>query len=110
MVIRRRSIVVSSVWMVVLSVLLFWLPVLGPLLAGFVGGKLSGGIGSGVVAVFFPGIVMVLLIVFLVPLLSVGSIPIIGAMLAAIFSLGFIFVSLQVGLLLVGAIIGGLFA
>jgi len=103
------SIIMGSVWMVILSILLFWLPVLGPLLAGFVGGKTAGGIGGGIMAVFLPGIIMVLLIVFLVPLLNVASIPVIGAMLAAIFSFGVIFVALQVGLLLIGAIVGGLF-
>jgi len=104
------SIVMGSIWMVVLSILLFWLPVFGPLLAGFVGGKSAGGIGGGIMAVFLPAIIMMFLIIFLVPLFSVGSIPVIGALLATIFSLGLVFVGLQVGLLLVGAIIGGLFA
>ncbi|MCW8963407.1 MAG: hypothetical protein OQL16_06375, partial [Gammaproteobacteria bacterium] len=80
------SIVMGSIWMVVLSILLFWLPVFGPLLAGFVGGKSAGGIGGGIMAVFLPAIVMVLLAVFLVPLIPVASIPVIGALLATIFS------------------------
>ena len=103
------SIIMGSIWMVVLSILLFWLPLFGPLLAGFVGGKTAGGIGGGIMAVFLPAIIMVLLIVFLVPLLSVGSIPVIGALLVTIFSFGIIFIALQVGLLLIGAVIGGLF-
>lgn len=104
------SIFMGSVWMVVISILLFWLPMFGPLLAGFVGGKTAGGIGSGIVAVFLPAIIMVLLTVFLVPLIPVASVPVIGALLVTIFSLGIVFVALQVGLLLIGAIIGGLFA
>jgi hypothetical protein len=104
------SIIMGSVWMVLISILLFWLPVLGPLLAGFVGGKTAGGIGGGIIAVFLPAILMVLLTVFLVPLIPVAGVPVIGAMLVTIFSLGIVFVALQVGLLLVGAIFGGLFA
>lgn len=104
------SIIMGSIWMVILSILLFWLPVVGPLLAGVVGGKSAGGIGAGIISVFLPGIIMVLLMVFLVPALSVGSIPVIGALLATIFSFGILFVALQVGLLLIGAIIGGLLA
>ena len=50
------SIIMGSIWMVMLSILLFWLPVVGPLLAGFVGGKTAGGIGGGIMAVFLPGI------------------------------------------------------
>lgn len=104
------SIMMGSIWMVIISTLLFWLPVFGPLLAGFVGGKTAGGIGGGIMAVFLPALVMIVLIVFLVPLIPVASLPIIGALLVTIFSLGIVFVALQVGLLLIGAIIGGLFA
>ena len=104
------SILMGSVWMVLISILLFWLPVLGPLLAGFVGGKTAGGIGGGIMAVFLPAIIMIILIVFIPTVITVGSVPVIGALLVTIFSLGIIFVALQVGLLLVGAIIGGLFA
>ena len=40
-----------------ISLLLFWLPLFGPLVAGFVGGRKAGGVGNAIVAVFLPGIV-----------------------------------------------------
>jgi hypothetical protein len=46
------------VWMFVLSILLFWLPVAGPLIAGFVGGRKSGGIGNAILAALLPGILL----------------------------------------------------
>jgi hypothetical protein len=39
-----------------LSLLLFWLPVAGPLIAGLVGGAKAGTVGRAVAAVFLPAI------------------------------------------------------
>jgi hypothetical protein len=39
-----------------LSLLLCWLPVAGPLIAGLVGGAKAGSVGRAVVAVFLPAI------------------------------------------------------
>ena len=44
------SILSAIVWMFIISILLFWLPVVGPLVAGFVGGMKAGGVGSAVLA------------------------------------------------------------
>ena len=44
------SIFKGAVWMLVLSTLLFWLPVAGPLIAGFVGGRKAGGVMAAIVA------------------------------------------------------------
>lgn len=41
-------------WMGGLSLLLFWLPVFGPLVAGWVGGLKAGTVGRAVTAVFLP--------------------------------------------------------
>ena len=41
--------------MLVLSVLLFWMPILGPLIAGFVGGRKSGSVGNAILAALLPG-------------------------------------------------------
>jgi len=101
------SIIGGSLWMLFISILLFWLPILGPLLAGIVGGMKSGGVGSAIIAVFLPGIVVGLLLAFL-PVASLGGLPVIGALLAAAFAFGAIFIGLQIGLLLLGAIIGGI--
>lgn len=101
------SVIGGSLWMLFISILLFWLPIFGPLIAGVVGGMKSGGVGSAIVAVFLPGIAMGLLLVFL-PVASLGGLPVIGAIIAAALAFGVIFIGLQIGLLLVGAIIGGI--
>jgi hypothetical protein len=99
---KQGSIVAAMGWMFVISILLFWLPVLGGLIAGFVGGKKAGSIGRAVVAVFLPG-VLFFVILFLLAASLVG-IPLIG--IAA--GMGGLMLSvLHVGPLLVGAIIGG---
>lgn len=53
---RRGSLVAAMNWMGCLALLLFWLPVAGPLIAGFVGGVKAGSIGRAVAAVFLPAL------------------------------------------------------
>jgi hypothetical protein len=48
-------------WMAGLALLLFWLPVFGALLAGFVGGMKAGSIGTAIAAVFLPALLTGLL-------------------------------------------------
>jgi hypothetical protein len=96
------SIVAAMLWMFVLSILLFWLPVLGGLIAGFVGGRKAGGVGNAIVAVFLPGIVFVVAL-FLMAASLIG-IPLIGMAAGAG---GLMLSVMHVGPLLVGAIIGG---
>lgn len=91
--------------MLVISVLLFWLPVVGPLTAGVVGGKAAGGVGRAIVAVFLPAIIAAVLLFVLATGLT--GVPLIGAVAGMG---GFVLVSLHVGPLLVGAILGGLLA
>ena len=52
------SIAKGMVWMLVLSILLFWLPLAGPLIAGFVGGRKSGGVGNAILAALLPGLLI----------------------------------------------------
>ncbi len=99
------GVVRGAVWMTLISVLLFWLPVFGPLLAGVVGGKKAGGVGDAILAVFLPGLVLAG-ILFVSSTFLVG-LPGVGALMAAT---GLLFYVLNVGLLLVGAIIGGVLA
>lgn len=101
----KGSIGAGVFWMFLISILLFWLPVFGPLLAGFVGGRKAGGIANAIVAVFVPAIVIGLLLFLFATGLT--GIPIIGVVAGA----GGVALSLvHVGPLLVGAIIGGLMA
>jgi hypothetical protein len=99
---KRGSIGSAMVWMFVISILLFWIPILGSLIAGFVGGRKAGGVGSAIVAVFLPGIIFFLVLFFLAA--SLVGIPLIGIAAGA----GGLMLSLiHVGPLLIGAIIGG---
>ena len=100
---RRPSAIRGLLWMLLLSLLLFWLPVLGPLIAGFVGGQKSGSLGSALLAVFLPGIIMALLFFFFGSALT--GLPLLGALIGA---MGFVYYAANVLLLLVGAIVGGL--
>lgn len=99
------SVVSGAIWMTVISVLLFWLPVFGPLLAGLVGGKKAGGVGDAILAVLLPGAILAV-VLFLASAVLTG-LPVVGALMAAT---GLLFYVLNIGLLLVGAIIGGIMA
>ena len=102
---RKGSVLEGVVWMFIVSVLLFWLPVFGSLIAGFVGGKKAGGVGPAVLAVFVPALVLgVLSFVFAT---TVTGLPLIGFVAGAG---GFVLSAAGVGPLLVGAIVGGALA
>ena len=101
----KGSIMSAMVWMFIISLLLLWLPVAGPLIAGFVGGKKAGGVGAAILAVFLPGIILGLALFMFGTLLT--GLPLIGAIAggsAIALSL------LHVGPMLLGAIAGGIFA
>jgi hypothetical protein len=98
--------IVSGIFvMLILSVLLFWAPVLGPIVAGFAGGSKAGGIGAGIMAAILPGIGVGVVLFLLTSTLA--GLPIIGAiagMGGAILALA------HVGPMLLGAIVGGAMA
>ena len=58
----RYGIVRGMTWTVILSALLFWLPLVGPSVAGYVGGRKAGGPLRGIIAVIIPALVMFLLL------------------------------------------------
>jgi hypothetical protein len=99
------SIIMGMIWMLVISLLLFWLPGIGSLIAGVVGGKQAGGVFAGILAALLPGIVMALSLLFAGTFLT--ALPIIGAVLAGG---GFLLYLIYVLPLLIGALIGGLLA
>lgn len=100
----RGDVVTAMLWMLILSLLLFWLPFIGPLVAGIVGGKKAGDIPTAVMAVFLPVILMGGAFFF------VGSgltgVFLIGA-LAGLMGAGLMIVLLAMIPLLLGAVIGG---
>jgi len=58
----RYGIIRGMTWTVILSALLFWLPLVGPAIAGYVGGRKSGGPLRGIIAVIIPAMVMFVLV------------------------------------------------
>jgi hypothetical protein len=103
--VKKGSVISGIFWMFLISLLLFWLPVVGPFLAGIVGGKKAGGVAPAMAAVFLPGIVFGALLFLLAAALS--GIPLLG--FVAGFG-GLVLALVHVGPLLLGAIIGGLLA
>ncbi len=102
---KKGSIGAGILWMLLISLLLFWLPVIGPLIAGIAGGKRAGGVGAAIVAVFLPGIIFGVVLFVLASHLS--GIPILGAIAGVG---GFALSLVHIGPLLIGAIIGGILA
>ncbi len=102
---KNGSIIMAMIWMFVISLLLFWLPAIGPLIAGIVGGKVAGGISAGMMAALLPALVLSI-VLFVAGALLTG-IPLIGA-IAAGGTLLLIVVNIIP--LLIGALIGGLLA
>ena len=100
----QGSVVSGAIWMIVISLLLFWLP-FGPLIAGIVGGKRAGGVGSAIAAVFLPALILGLF--FLVSATALTGLAIFGLVAGAG---GFFLAAAGVGQLLLGAILGGLWA
>ena len=99
------SVLSGTLWMILISILLFWLPTLGPLIAGFVGGKKAGGVGAGILAAFLPAILVALFLFTFST--AITAMPVIGAVAGAGI---FMLMAIQIGPLLLGAIIGGLMA
>ena len=102
--VNRGSIGSATLWMIGLSILLFWIPTVGPLVAGFVGGRKAGGVGPAIVAAIIPAILVAVLLFLLGTLVSL---PVIGALVGA----GLFFViALESVPLLIGTLIGGALA
>ena len=100
------SLVSAINWMGGLALLLFWLPVFGPMIAGFVGGVKAGTIGRAIAAVFLPAIGIGVMVTLAVAYLADwvwgwGFLAGLG---------GVALMLLNVGPLLLGALAGGLAA
>ena len=95
------SILRGFLWMFFISIILFWLPVLGPFIAGIVGGKKSGSIGNAIISALLPAIIIGLIVFtgFLPGFPLLGIIAGAGVIVVAL---------LHIGPLFVGAIIGGI--
>lgn len=97
----KGSIPAAILWMIFLSLILFWLPVIGSLIAGIVGGKKAGSATRGFLACLIPALILSFGVLFVFTPFMPG------------FLIGLIGSSMTIGLLLsnipliCGAIIGG---
>lgn len=91
-------------WMGGLALLLFWLPVAGPLVAGLVGGWKAGSVARAVAAVFLPAIMLFVMTFVGVTYLADAFWGFLAGAGAAAISL------FNLGPLLLGALGGGLAA
>ena len=104
---EKGDVITAMLWMLILSLLLFWLPFIGPLIAGIVGGKKAGDVPTAIMAVFLPVILMGGAFFFVGT--SLTGIFLIGA-IVGLMGAGLMIVVLAMIPLLLGAVIGGLLA
>jgi len=108
---KEPSILGPSAWMIIISLLLFWLPGFGPLIAGYVGGKRAGDVSHAFQAALLP-MAVVGVVVFLILFLFMG--PLLGPIAAGIGVVAGTYIFIHLALLeialIAGAIIGGLLA
>lgn len=101
---KDSSILVSSLWMIGISMLLFFLPALNGLIGGAVGGYKAGSAGRGLTAAVLPSIVVGLLLWGLFALFDAPVIGFLGGLAVGLWAL---FSSIG---LLIGAAAGGAMA
>lgn len=101
---KRRQLISAMNWMGGLGILLFWLPIAGPLVAGLVGGWKAGSVGRAFAAVFLPAVLLFALTFAGVTYLTDALWGFLAGAGAAVLSL------LNLGPLLLGAFGGGLVA
>jgi len=98
----RGSVAAAMNWMGCLTLLLFWLPIVGPFIAGLVGGMKAGSVKRALLAVFVPGVMIGVMVAvgvtYLTDLLFWGVLAGLGGI-----ALSF----LNIGPLLLGAVLGG---
>jgi len=102
---KNGSMIMGMIWMFIISLLLFWLPAIGPLIAGIVGGKVAGGVIPGLLAALLPGIVLAGGLFTAGTMLT--ALPVVGALIAGG---GLLLYLIYILPLLIGALIGGLLA
>jgi hypothetical protein len=98
---QRGSVISGAMWMIVLGLLLFWLPVVGPLIAGFVGGRKAGSMGAALTASIIPALLAAGLLLLIG---SVFGLPLIGAIAGAGV---FVIIAVETVPMMLAAIVGG---
>ncbi len=97
----KDSVAVASLIMVGLAILIGWIPIVGPAIAGYVGGRKAGSPGRGFVAGLIPAAIVGVLVGLI---LALFDLPVIGTVTG--FAVA-IWVAIEAIPLLVAAAIGG---
>jgi hypothetical protein len=97
---HHASVVVGALWMVLISLALFFVPAVNGVIAGLVGGYLVGTLGRAMAAAILPALIVAL---GLWALLTVFGLPVIGLFAGAAVTI--LIVLSEIGLFL-GAILG----
>ncbi|HWC13831.1 MAG TPA: hypothetical protein VG929_04480 [Actinomycetota bacterium] len=74
---ERGSVMKAALYMGLISLVLIWLPFIGPLIAGIVGGKVARTVGKAIVASIIPSIVLG---AGLFAVFSAFDLPLVGAL------------------------------
>ena len=74
---ERGSVMKAALYMGVISLVLIWLPIVGPVIAGIAGGKAARTVGKALVASVIPSIVLG---VGLFAILNAFDLPLVGAL------------------------------
>ena len=101
---EQGKILGPSIWMIVVSLLLFWLPGFGPLIAGYVGGRMAGNVSAAFSAALLPMVVAGLGVFIAVTLIGLPFIGVIAGTALVIY-----IIAHEIALI-AGAVIGGLLA
>ncbi len=101
---KDSSIIASSLWMIVISLLLFFLPAINGLLGGAVGGYKAGSVGRGLAAGILPSVVVGALLWIAFAMFDAPLIGFLGGLAVGLWAL-----LSSIGVLL-GAVVGGLMA
>jgi hypothetical protein len=113
----RSSIFGAMVWMFALSflitLLLWWIPVvgpfIGPVVGGYVGGRRAGSVGRALVAAVLPALLLFLLIMLLGGAATAWSgLPFIGSLATLVAGASSLIALAHNGVLFVAALVGGL--
>jgi len=101
---KDSSIIASSMWMILVSLLLFFLPAVNGLIGGAVGGYKAGSVKRGLFAAVLPAVVVGILLWVIFAIFGAPLIGFIGGLAIGVWAL------LSSLGLLVGALIGGAMA
>lgn len=102
---HRSDIAAGMSVMLMLSILLSWIPGLGTLIAGIVGGKIASGFTAATIAALLPGLLIGFLLFYMSGIFA--GLPVIGSVADMG---GVALATIQVSALILGAVIGGLMA